>query len=455
MAGVKREVRLAISGYYGFDNAGDEAVLLAMLQALERKGRAFGIAVRPVVLSAAPEKTAAAYGVEAAHRMRPTDVLRTLARCDGLISGGGSLLQDVTSARTIPYYLGLLFLAQRMGKPTFVYAQGVGPVRRPAFLRMIGHVVGRCRYVSVRDEESAALLEQAGVRRDAVEVVADPVTGLAVDARAGGEPAEEKSAGLADGDVSAESRRSPVIGVSARFWRDDRLDLDALARALDLVAERCPNAKFVMLPFQRPHDVEATLELAARMRTVGREPVAADGRAPADRVPPVTGAGPPSAGRQVSSVAGKPSAGSPGTARPAQPSEVVSNRRLSGASDAARPVDLRERPEPGPIRLFRAVGMCDVLVGMRLHALIYAAVQGVPTVGFSYDPKIDRFLARIGETPACTTDRPDAERLADAVVAALREGRTAWAERKRPFVDAMRAEADRPAERIVAFYAGA
>lgn len=445
---MKREVRLAISGYYGFDNAGDEAVLLAMLQALERKGRAFGIAVRPVVLSAAPEKTAAAYGVEAAHRMRPTDVLRTLARCDGLISGGGSLLQDVTSARTIPYYLGLLFLAQRMGKPTFVYAQGVGPVRRPAFLRMIGHVVGRCRYVSVRDEESAALLEQAGVRRDAVEVVADPVTGLAVDARAGGGPAKEKSAGLADGDVSAESRRSPVIGVSARFWRDDRLDLDALARALDLVAERCPNAKFVMLPFQRPHDVEATLELAARMRTVGREPVAADGRASVGQSAAVASDGRPPAVR-VSPVVGERSSCA------ADRSVDASNGLPPGASGAPDSIDPPGNPEPGPIRLFRAVGMCDVLVGMRLHALIYAAVQGVPTVGFSYDPKIDRFLARIGETPACTTDRPDAERLAEAVVAALREGRTAWAERKRPFVDAMRAEADRPAERIVAFYAGA
>lgn len=428
--GVKREVRLAISGYYGFDNAGDEAVLLAMLQALERKGRSFGVAVRPVVLSAAPEKTAAAYGVETAHRMRPADVWRTLARCDGLISGGGSLLQDVTSARTIPYYLSLLRLAQWMGKPTFVYAQGVGPVRRPVFLRMIGHVLRRCAYVSVRDEESAALLEQAGVRRDTVEVVADPVTGLVADARFDGGPTGDGSAGVTDEDVSSESHRSPVIGVSARFWRDDRLDLNALARALDLVAERCPNAKFLMLPFQRPHDVEATLELTARMRTVGRPPVAADGRPPADRVPPVVG-------DRSSCAADCPA--------------DASNGLPPGASHQG---DLHENLEPGPIRLFRAVGMCDVLVGMRLHALIYAVVQGVPAVGFSYDPKVDRFLARIGETPACTTDRPDAERLADAVVAALREGRTAWAERKRTFVDAMRAEADLPAERIVAFYAG-
>ena len=39
---------------------------------------------------------------------------------------------------------------------------------------------------------------------------------------------------------------------------------------------------------------------------------------------------------------------------------------------------------------------------MRLHALIMAAVAGVPLAGISYDPKIERFLNQLGLKPVCT-----------------------------------------------------
>ena len=41
------------------------------------------------------------------------------------------------------------------------------------------------------------------------------------------------------------------------------------------------------------------------------------------------------------------------------------------------------------------IGSMDVMVGVRLHALIYAAVMGVPMIGVSYDPKVDSFLSSI------------------------------------------------------------
>ncbi|MGE5599608.1 MAG: polysaccharide pyruvyl transferase family protein, partial [Bacteroidota bacterium] len=37
-----------------------------------------------------------------------------------------------------------------------------------------------------------------------------------------------------------------------------------------------------------------------------------------------------------------------------------------------------------------------VVLGMRLHALIFAALAGVPPVGLAYDPKVTAFLARLG-----------------------------------------------------------
>ena len=157
--------RVAISGYYGFRNSGDEAVLRSILTALREEGRDAGVEVEPVVLSGDPAWTEAAHGVPAAHRMRPAEVLRTLRGCDALVSGGGSLLQDATSAKTIPYYTGIVGLARLLGKPVFVYAQGVGPVKRAWLRPLVRAAMNASRIVTVRDEESAALLARLGVAR--------------------------------------------------------------------------------------------------------------------------------------------------------------------------------------------------------------------------------------------------------------------------------------------------
>ncbi|WP_260405558.1 polysaccharide pyruvyl transferase family protein, partial [Paenibacillus sp. 598K] len=174
----QKTYRLVLSGYYGFHNSGDEAVLRSILLALETAAAEAGIRVVPVVLSGDPEGTRQMYGVEARHRMRPAEVLAALRECDGLISGGGSLLQDATSAKTIPYYTGVLKLAQLLGKPTFIYSQGIGPVQRRWMDPLIRHVMRRSAYISVRDPESAELLGRMGVDRSRIEVVPDPVMAM-------------------------------------------------------------------------------------------------------------------------------------------------------------------------------------------------------------------------------------------------------------------------------------
>lgn len=40
---------------------------------------------------------------------------------------------------------------------------------------------------------------------------------------------------------------------------------------------------------------------------------------------------------------------------------------------------------------------CSLLIGMRLHALIFAAVANIPMIGISYDPKIDSFLQQVNQ----------------------------------------------------------
>lgn len=163
--------RLVLSGYYGFGNSGDEAVLQSILLALKQQGEVWGIPIHPVVLSANPEQTSKMYGVEAFHRMKPVQVWNALRSSDGLISGGGSLLQDATSSKTIPYYLAIIKLAQWQNKPVFVYSQGVGPVHNHKFYNWIRSTLDRCAYISVRDRESAQLLGEMRLPAERIAVV--------------------------------------------------------------------------------------------------------------------------------------------------------------------------------------------------------------------------------------------------------------------------------------------
>ncbi|RJE85696.1 polysaccharide pyruvyl transferase CsaB [Paenibacillus sp. 1011MAR3C5] len=262
--------RIAISGYYGFRNSGDEAVLRSILLALKEEGDKQGVIVQPIVLSADPAWTTAMYGVESFHRMKPGDVLRALRSCDGLISGGGSLLQDVTSGKTIPYYIGIMKLAQWLGKPTFAYAQGIGPINRRSMDSLIRSAMRRSKYVSVRDAESAALLGRIGMPLDRIDVVPDPVMGLPLP---GGSPAAQPRAGA--------DETPPVIGVSLRRWREDGADMARAAEALVALSKRRP-VRLRFLPFHTPSDRVTSEEVMERLSGRLGEGSSAELAAPGD-----------------------------------------------------------------------------------------------------------------------------------------------------------------------------
>ena len=146
-------LRALLCGYYGKGNGGDEALLATLLQMLPAS-------VQPWVLSGDPEKTAEQYGVEAYDRMAPLTVLKALRQSDALIWGGGSLMQDVTSATSPLYYGGLMATAQRLGLKTIAWAQGVGPLQRPLTRWLARQTFAGCQAVSVRDQASANLMSQ-------------------------------------------------------------------------------------------------------------------------------------------------------------------------------------------------------------------------------------------------------------------------------------------------------
>ncbi|WP_027087180.1 polysaccharide pyruvyl transferase CsaB [Cohnella panacarvi] len=366
--------RIVLSGYYGFHNSGDEAVLKSILSALDDAGKAAGLKIEPIVLSGDPEWTSKHYGVEAVHRMKLAEVRRALRGSDGIISGGGSLLQDATGMGSIPYYLGIMALARWCRVPTFVYAQGIGPVNRKLFQPFIARAFKKAAYVSVRDEGSAELLRGYGVPAAKVEVVPDPVMGLPPgEAGAGGSARDAREAAPAGTDAR------PIVGVSVRFWRDDRADLDRAAAALEALAGRA-SVRLRFLPFHHGGDEEAS--------------------------------------RYVM-------------------------ERLSCAAELAPAHD-------DPQRMLREVGRCAMLVGMRLHSLIYAANREVPLLGISYDPKIDQFLARLGQRAVGTTEELDPDRFAEQALETINNP-AGWLAACGPAIVKLKLEAIRPAQQIVDF----
>ncbi|MBW3110897.1 polysaccharide pyruvyl transferase CsaB [Bacillus sp. MCCB 382] len=49
-----------------------------------------------------------------------------------------------------------------------------------------------------------------------------------------------------------------------------------------------------------------------------------------------------------------------------------------------------------PNQYLNFIGECQLTIGMRLHALIFSTLMGVPHIGFSYDKKVESLLKRSG-----------------------------------------------------------
>ncbi|MDN5344129.1 MAG: hypothetical protein PWQ18_240 [Clostridia bacterium] len=304
---------VVISGYYGFQNAGDEAVLNSMVRAL----RSLAPGLEITVLSRQPEQTAAGLKVKAVNRWRLAAVAGAIRQADLVLSGGGSLFQDITGPKSLLYYLGVVVLARLLRKPVAIYAQGLGPLQRPWCRWLTARVLDGVQLLTLRDGDSRLILEKLGVRRPPVYVTADPVLGLdpgEMDLRSGRRKWEEL--GL----------KEPVVGISIRSWPGADNCWPALARvADDLMAG---GWQVVFLPFHFPADVDACRQVARLMHN--------------------------------------------------QAVVVRENMDLE--------------------TLLGLMGRLQFLVGMRLHALILAAVMGVPFLALAYDPKVAAF-ARLVEQP--------------------------------------------------------
>lgn len=149
----RRRSRVLVSGYLGFGNIGDEALFSGLARGLVARGH------EVTASSARPASTRAEHGVKAYHRLRGLPA--ALLDCDALVSGGGGLLQDATSRRSLSYYLGVVRLARALGKPVVVFGQSIGPLSEAGGQRVAHALAGLP--IAVRDRTSQRLATRLGL----------------------------------------------------------------------------------------------------------------------------------------------------------------------------------------------------------------------------------------------------------------------------------------------------
>lgn len=247
----RKKYNVVMSGYYGFSNTGDDAILESICQGV----RAVSDEVALTVLSKDPELTRKQHGLNAVSRFNFVKVLGALRRSDLLLSGGGSLLQDTTSTRSLVYYLSVIRCARMLGKPVMLYANGIGPVRRQANRERVRRAVEDAAAVTLRDHSSAGELRAMGVERPDLLVTADPVFRLdgAGEARA-----------LELLDLAGLPRGRKFAAVSVRDWEAAKDFPETLAKVCDHL-RRTYGLEILFLLMQPAADRETSLKVRRAM----------------------------------------------------------------------------------------------------------------------------------------------------------------------------------------------
>lgn len=229
-----------ISGYYGYKNIGDDSLLKAIVQNLKEQKPDISV----TVLSKKPTETAVLYGVDSIHRYNIFKIASLLKRTRLLISGGGSLLQDVTSTQSYKYYSTIMKLAIRYGAKVMVYANGIGPLNTEKNRLDCKKLLEKVDKITLRDAQSLQELENMGIKNE-ITVSADPAFSL--------QPA--------DVEISEDI---PYFVVSVRKWKKLPEDfLDKLSSVCSNIKEKY-NMLPVFVPMQSWMDNEISREIAQK-----------------------------------------------------------------------------------------------------------------------------------------------------------------------------------------------
>ncbi|SHI98366.1 polysaccharide pyruvyl transferase CsaB [Lutispora thermophila] len=214
--------KIVISGYYGFGNSGDEAILKSIVRDFKEADPSIKI----TALSNNPAKTSSEYGIDAVNRLNVMSIAKVIKDCDLLISGGGSLLQDMTSTRSLLYYLSIIKIGLMFNKKIMLYANGIGPINSSVNAKRVKRVIDKVDLITLREEESFSTLKKMGVQKPRIIVTADPVLTTM--------PIEKEKVDVIF-DKEGIPKDSKLVGVNIRKWKLSR-DLESqLANSLEFI----------------------------------------------------------------------------------------------------------------------------------------------------------------------------------------------------------------------------
>lgn len=329
--------KVLLFGYYGYQNTGDEAILKTIIQQI--KSAAPDAMIK--VLTYKAEETAKKYQVEAVSRNRFMELLRAIKDCDVVVSGGGSILQDVTSSRSLLYYLAIIWMAKKMGKKVMFYGNGFGPITKRYNKNLVRYIINQVDVITVRDFQSKESMKALGINRD-IQVTADVTFAM--------EPlAEEKGKEILRAEGLLETKK--IIGISVRSWWGKENYKQIIAKTADYLQQL--NYQVVFIPMQYPHDQTLSQEIIKMMKS----------------------------------------------------NAVVLNQIYS------------------PEEILSVISNMDLLIGMRLHSLVFASIAKVPMVGIEYEDKIKSFLELVNQKSGGVAEALDEITLWSTIESVLQQGR--------------------------------
>ena len=327
-----------ICGAYGKGNAGDEAILKAILRQLQHIDPDMPVCV----LSHNPKATRLTHHVGAVYVFNPFSFLPVMRRTKLYISGGGSLIQNQTSTRSLNNYLLSIRLAKLTGNRVLMYGCGIGPVSGEGCRKSAARVIDRnVDAITLREDLSAEELKTMGVTKPKVYVTADPALLL-----------EAGSEGAVDGFLLGNN--IDPAGRYALFVLREWQGFEAKKRAFVQSAKHVKEA-YGLTP------IFFALE--------------------------------------------------PGRDLP--PSREVARELAFECPMLSAPADEK--------LIIGMMKKMQVVVSMRLHALIFASSVAAPLVAVSYDPKVTGFMHYIGQKHCVYFEDVTAENLCALIDGALTE----------------------------------
>lgn len=163
-------MKIVVSGYYGYGNSGDNAMLMSIIEDIKSVCKNADI----TIISGTPQETKKRFNVKAVNKYNIFSLILALFGCDLLILGGGTLIQDITSTKSLLYYLGIIRISKLLRKKVMLYANGFNSLTSFKNSEKTRDVLNEVDIITLRDDASLKELENIGVTQPEIRVTADP-----------------------------------------------------------------------------------------------------------------------------------------------------------------------------------------------------------------------------------------------------------------------------------------